>query len=48
MKRLSQMGFKVATQLLLATKFWPAENYHQDYYMHKQDQPHSHKYHKIF
>jgi peptide methionine sulfoxide reductase msrA/msrB len=47
-KILTDKGFKVATKLLPSTKFWKAENYHQDYYEHKGSTPYCHKYTKRF
>jgi peptide methionine sulfoxide reductase msrA/msrB len=47
-QRLEEKGYKVATQLRLATKFWIAEDYHQQYYEHKGTQPYCHSYRKIF
>ena len=46
--KLTIMGYKVATRLLPVSTFWPAENYHQDYYENKGTTPYCHKYHKIF
>lgn len=46
--QLITMGYKVATQLRPLSTFWPAEDYHQDYYEHKGTTPYCHKYHKIF
>ena len=46
--KLTIMGYKVATRLLPVSAFWPAENYHQDYYENKGTTPYCHKYHKIF
>lgn len=36
-------GYQVATKLLSATIFWPAEDYHQHYYQYKQQQPYCHR-----
>jgi len=41
-------GFKVATKVTKATTFWPAEDYHQDYYEHKGTLPYCHGYTKRF
>lgn len=32
----------VVTEVTPATKFWPAETYHQDYYLHKGTRPYCH------
>lgn len=40
---LNEKGFKVATQLLDPTTFWPAEEYHQNYYARKGSLPYCHK-----
>lgn len=40
--QLKKKGFKVATRLEPAAKFWPAEPYHQDYYFHKGTKPYCH------
>jgi peptide methionine sulfoxide reductase msrA/msrB len=45
---LKDRGYKVATRLEPALKFWEAEAYHQDYYEHKQSQPYCHIYTKRF
>lgn len=45
---LKGKGFNVATKLTKATKFWPAESYHQDYYLKKQGKPYCHAYQKKF
>jgi peptide methionine sulfoxide reductase msrA/msrB len=40
---LQAKGYKVATQLRKATKFWPAEDYHQEYYEKEGGTPYCHK-----
>ncbi len=45
---LEEKGFKVATKLTEAPKFWKAENYHQDYYENKGTTPYCHFYTKRF
>lgn len=39
---LKNKGYKVATQLREATHFWPAENYHQQYYQKNGGIPYCH------
>ncbi|MDR2384982.1 MAG: peptide-methionine (S)-S-oxide reductase MsrA [Tannerella sp.] len=45
---LEEKGYNVATRLRPASTFWKAENYHQQYYKHKETQPYCHTYRKIF
>jgi peptide methionine sulfoxide reductase msrA/msrB len=45
---LTKKGYKVATKVTKATKFWPAEDYHQDYYDKKNGTPYCHFYTKRF
>ncbi|MFH1700935.1 MAG: bifunctional methionine sulfoxide reductase B/A protein [Candidatus Zixiibacteriota bacterium] len=45
---LKSKGYKVATELTPAGAFWPAEDYHQDYYSNKNGQPYCHVYEKKF
>ncbi|MBN2173897.1 MAG: bifunctional methionine sulfoxide reductase B/A protein [Bacteroidales bacterium] len=47
-KILEDKGYDIATKLEKATKFWKAENYHQDYYDHKGTLPYCHGYTKRF
>lgn len=47
-KILEDKGYKVATELKPAGKFWEAENYHQEYYKHKGGTPYCHIYKKKF
>ena len=47
-KILQDKGYKVATMLKPAVKFWKAENYHQQYYENKGTKPYCHKYTKVF
>lgn len=45
---LTQREFQVATSLLPVTTFWPAEDYHQDYYVKTGSDPYCHMWGKIF
>jgi peptide methionine sulfoxide reductase msrA/msrB len=45
---LKGKGYQVVTQLMPAETFWKAEDYHQDYYVKKNQQPYCHFYQKKF
>lgn len=45
---LEDKGFKIATKVSKAETFWPAEDYHQDYYSNKGSLPYCHGYTKRF
>ena len=45
---LRDKGLNPATEVKPATKFYPAEGYHQDYYFRKGSKPYCHLYKKLF
>ncbi len=45
---LKSKGYEVVTRLIPAEGFWTAEEYHQDYYLKKNQQPYCHGYQKKF
>ncbi|RJP73502.1 MAG: bifunctional methionine sulfoxide reductase B/A protein [Candidatus Zixiibacteriota bacterium] len=45
---LKEKGYKVATEIAPAGKFWEAEEYHQDYYLNNGHTPYCHGYTKRF
>ncbi|MCD6425908.1 MAG: peptide-methionine (S)-S-oxide reductase MsrA [Anaerolineales bacterium] len=46
--QLKENGYDVVTKLLPVETFWKAEDYHQDYYVKKNQQPYCHVYQKKF
>ena len=46
--QLKEKGYDVVTKVLPQVMFWVAEDYHQDYYVKKNQQPYCHFYQKRF
>lgn len=46
--QLQKKGITIATKLIKATVFWPAEEYHQQYYKKNKKVPYCHVYTKKF
>lgn len=46
--QLKDKGYDVVTKVTPATKFWTAEEYHQNYYVRKGTEPYCHGYTKRF
>ena len=45
---LKDKGYDVVTEVIPGETFWKAEEYHQDYYVKKNQQPYCHFYQKKF
>ena len=47
-QQLGKKGHKVQTEITPAGEFWPAEDYHQDYYQKTGKAPYCHTYRSVF